>query len=72
MWTWDEFIQIMQDVTQYDEQGNVTVYGTTNFEEPMSLYSTLEMLTSAGANWFNDDFTEAVGMTSDPDDRGPV
>ena len=58
MWTWDEFIQIMQDVTQYDEQGNVTVYGTTNFEEPMSLYSTLEMLTSAGANWFNDDFTE--------------
>lgn len=66
MWTWDEFIQIMQDVTQYDEQGNVTVYGTTNFEEPMSLYSTLEMLTSAGANWFNDDFTEAVGMTSDP------
>ena len=66
MWTWEEFVEIMQNVTQYDENGEVTVYGTTNFEEAMSLYSTLEMLTSAGANWFNDDFTEAVGMTSEP------
>lgn len=66
MWTWDEFVEIMKNVTQRDANGDVTVYGTTNFEEPMSLYSTLEMLTSAGADWFNDDFTEAVGMTSDP------
>lgn len=66
MWTWDEFIEIMQKVTKRDENGDVLVYGTTNFEEPMSLYSTLEMLTSAGANWFNEDFTQAVGMTSDP------
>ena len=66
MWTWDEFLGVMEKVTKKDASGNVEVYGTTNFEEPMSLYSTLEMLTSAGANWFNDDFTQAVGMTSDP------
>lgn len=64
MWTWDEFVENMKKLTVV-EDGKTTVFGTSNFEEPMSLYTTLELLGSNGAKWFNDDFTQATGIDSD-------
>lgn len=66
-WTWDEFVTNMQRLTKA-EDGKTVQYGTANFEEQMNLYTTQEMVASNGAQWFNDDFTEAVGMDS-PESR---
>jgi len=61
--SWDEFVRMAQKLTI--KEGDKTVqYGTSNFEEPMTLYTQLELLGSNGAKWFNDDFTQAVGIDS--------
>lgn len=62
-WTWDEFVANMKKLTKV-EDGKTLQYGTANFEEGMNLYTTQEMLASNGAEWFNDDFTEAIGIDS--------
>jgi multiple sugar transport system substrate-binding protein len=62
-WTWDQFVKYMQKLTIVKD-GKTIQYGTSNFEEPMTLYTTLELLGSNGAKWFNDDFTKAVGINS--------
>lgn len=63
-WTWDEFVENMKKLTVV-ENGNTIQYGTSNFEEEFNLYTTLELLGSNGAKWFNDDYTEAVGIDSE-------
>ena len=63
-WTWDEFVENMKKLTKV-EDGKTVQYGTSNFEEKFSLYTTLELLGSNGAKWFNDDYTQAVGIDSE-------
>jgi len=63
-WTWDEFVENMQKLTKV-ENGKTVQYGTSNFEEKFSLYTTLELLGSNGAQWFNEDYTEAIGIDSE-------
>lgn len=63
-WTWDEFVENMQKLTK-ETDGQITQYGTCNFEENFSLYTTLELLGSNGAKWFNDDYSEATGIDSE-------
>lgn len=62
-WTWDEFVTNMNKLTKV-ENGKTVQYGTANFEEGMNLYTTQEQIASNGATWFNEDFTQAVGMDS--------
>jgi len=62
-WTWDEFVENMKKLTKV-EDGKTVNYGTCNFEEKFSLYTTLELLGSNGATWFNDDYSEAIGIDS--------
>ena len=62
-WTWDEFVENMKKLTKV-EGGKTVQYGTCNFEEKFSLYTTLELLGSNGAKLFNDDYTEATGIDS--------
>ncbi len=64
-WTWDEFVENMKKLTIVDKNGKTTQYGTCNFEESWSLYTTQELLLSNGVTLFNDDYSEATGFTSD-------
>lgn len=62
-WSWDQFVGYMKKLTKV--QNNKTVqYGTANFEEGMNLYTLQEMLASNGAKWFNNDYSQAVGIDS--------
>ncbi|MCE5344043.1 MAG: sugar ABC transporter substrate-binding protein [Eubacteriales bacterium] len=63
-WTWDEFVENMKKLTIV-ENGKTTQYGTCNWEETSSLYVMEYMLRLNNAKWFNDDFTQAVGVTSE-------
>lgn len=62
-WTWDEFVENMKKLTIV-ENGETSQYGTCNFEEKFTLYTTLELLGSNGATLFNGDYTEAIGIDS--------
>jgi multiple sugar transport system substrate-binding protein len=62
-WTWDQFLENMKKLTKV-ENGKTVQYGTSNFEEVMTLYTVQEMLASNGAHWFSSDFSKAEGMDS--------
>jgi multiple sugar transport system substrate-binding protein len=62
-WTWDQFVEYAKKLTKVSG-GRTVQYGTSNFEEEMTLYTTLELIGSNGAKWFTDDFSRAVGIDS--------
>ena len=63
-WTWDEFVENMKKLTKV-ENGKTVQYGTCNWEEKSNLYVLEYSLRLNGAKWFNDDYTQAVGVTSE-------
>ena len=62
-WTWDEFVENMKKLTKV-ENGETVQYGTCNFEEKFTLYTTLELMGSNGAVLFNEDYSAAIGIDS--------
>lgn len=63
-WTWDEFVDNMKKLTIVKD-GKTVQYGTCNWEENINYYVLEYSLRLNGAKWFNDDFTQAVGVVSD-------
>lgn len=63
-WTWDEFVENMKKLTIVQD-GKTVQYGTSNWEEQSSLYVQEYLLRLNGAKWFNDDYTQAVGVNSE-------
>lgn len=63
-WTWDEFVENMQKLTK-EENGEIVQYGICNLDDGIAADVTGELLLSNGAVWFNEDYTEAVGIDSE-------